>query len=80
MAVQLQQFAKETLWRKQVASRLGSASLATTATTGFLYAPSCAGVPTGVPVAVAGMAPIVIDETNHRLYFYSGGAWRNAGP
>jgi hypothetical protein len=57
-----------------------AAALATTATTGFEYVPTCAGVPTGVPVASSGRAPIVIDTTNHRLYFYSGGSWRNAGP
>jgi len=58
----------------------GSVALATTATNGFLYVPTCAGVPTGVPTAVSGMAPIVVDTTNNRWYFYSGGAWRNAGP
>jgi hypothetical protein len=56
------------------------AALATTATDGFLYVPTCAGVPTGTPTAVTGMAPIVVDTTNNRWYFYSGGAWRNAGP
>ena len=27
-----------------------------------------------------GYAPIVINTTNNKLYFYSGGAWRDAGP
>ena len=58
----------------------GGASLATTATNGFLYVPTCAGVPTGTPTAKTGYAPIVVDTTNNRWYFYSGGAWRNAGP
>ena len=58
----------------------GLPSLATTATEGFLYVPTCAGVPTGVPVTVTGRAPIVVNSTNNQLYFYSGGAWRNAGP
>lgn len=57
----------------------GSA-LATTATDGFLYIPTCAGTPTGVPTAVTGGSPLVIDSTNNKLYFYSGGAWRDAGP
>jgi hypothetical protein len=26
------------------------------------------------------MAPIVVNTTNNKLYFYSGGAWRDAGP
>lgn len=60
--------------------RVGTAALATTATNGFLYVPTCAGAPTGVPTAITGLAPIVIDSTNNKLYFYSGGAWRDAGP
>lgn len=58
----------------------GSAALATNATNGFLYVPTCAGTPTGVPTAITGMAPIVVNTTNNKLYFYSGGAWRDAGP
>jgi hypothetical protein len=58
----------------------GSVALATTATNGFLYVPTCAGAPTGTPTAITGMAPIVVDTTNNKLYFYSGGAWRDAGP
>lgn len=56
------------------------AALATTATDGFFYVPTCAGAPTGTPTSVTGKSPIVIDTTNNRLYFYSTGAWRNAGP
>lgn len=55
-------------------------ALATTATTGFAYIPTCAGTPTGVPTAVTGLAPLVVNTTNNKLYFYSGGAWRDAGP
>ena len=58
----------------------GNGALATTATDGFLYVPTCAGTPTGVPTAITGMAPIVVNTTNNKLYFYSGGAWRDAGP
>jgi hypothetical protein len=61
-------------------ARVGTAALTTTATNGFLYVPTCAGVPTGTPTAITGLAPIVVDTTNNRWYFYSGGAWRNAGP
>jgi hypothetical protein len=59
---------------------VNTAAIATSATDGFLYVPTCAGVPTGTPSTLTGRAPIVIDTTNHRLYFYSGGSWRNAGP
>jgi hypothetical protein len=55
-------------------------ALATDATGGFLYVPSCAGTPTGTPTTQAGRVPLVVDTTNNRLYFYSGGSWRNAGP
>ena len=58
----------------------GSTALAATATDGFLYVPTCAGAPTGTPTTQTGTAPIVIDSTNNKLYFYSGGAWRDAGP
>jgi hypothetical protein len=58
----------------------GSVALATTATNGFLYVPTCAGTPTGTPTAITGMVPIVVDTTNNKLYFYSTGVWRDAGP
>ena len=58
----------------------GSVALATTATNGFLYVPTCAGTPTGTPTSITGMAPIVVDTTNNKMYFYSGGQWRDAGP
>ena len=59
---------------------IGGGTLATTATNGFLYVPTCAGTPTGTPTAKTGFAPIVVNTTNNKLYFYSGGAWRDAGP
>jgi hypothetical protein len=57
-----------------------TAAIATTATDGFLYVPTCAGTPTGTPTTYTGRAPIVVNTTNNKLYFYSGGAWRDAGP
>jgi hypothetical protein len=57
-----------------------SVALATNASDGFLYVPTCAGTPTGTPTTITGMAPIVVDTTNNKLYFYSGGQWRDAGP
>ena len=53
----------------------GSA-LATTATNGFTYIPTCAGVPTGAPTSFTGAAPLVVDSTDNTLYFYSSGAWQ----
>ena len=58
----------------------GDGAIATTATDGFLYVPTCAGTPTGTPTTVTGYAPIIVDTTNNKLYFYSGAAWRDAGP
>lgn len=54
---------------------VGTAALATTATDGFLYLPTCAGTPTGTPAAYAGRVPIVFDSTNGKLCVYSGSAW-----
>lgn len=54
---------------------IGNAALATTATNGFLYIPTCAGAPTGVPTAITGRAPIVFDTTNNKLCIYNG-AWK----
>jgi hypothetical protein len=59
---------------------VGNQALATSATDGFLYVPTCAGTPTGTPTTQTGTAPIVVDSTNNKLYFYSGGQWRDAGP
>lgn len=58
-----------------ILNNTGSA-LATTATNGFTYIPTCAGTPTGVPATLpTGALPIIIDSTNNRMYIYSGGAW-----
>ena len=53
-----------------------SAAVATSATAGLIRIPTCAGTPTGA-VADGNM---VIDTTNHKLYFRSGATWRDAGP
>jgi len=53
----------------------GSAALATTATDGYLYITSCAGVPTGVPTTQTGRVAIQFDSTNNDLYVYNG-AWK----
>lgn len=59
---------------------VNTAAIATNATNGFLYVPSCAGTPTGTPTTFTGRVPIVVDTTNNKLYFYSSAAWRDAGP
>lgn len=53
---------------------IGTAALATNATDGFLYIPTCAGTPTGVPTAKTGRVAIVFDTTNNEFYVYDG-AW-----
>lgn len=52
---------------------MGVAALATNATDGFLYIPTCAGTPTGVPTAQTGTVAMIFDTTNNKLYIYDGG-------
>ena len=52
---------------------VGIAALATNATDGFLYIPTCAGTPTGVPTAQTGTVAMVFDTTNNKFYIYDGG-------
>jgi hypothetical protein len=56
---------------------IGSGALATTATGGFLYVPTCAGTPTGTPTAYTGRVPLVVDiaSTPKRLCLFVGGSW-----
>jgi hypothetical protein len=51
------------------------AAIATNATDGFLYIPSCAGAPTGVPTAYTGKIAMIYDSTNNDLYVYNA-AWK----
>lgn len=55
---------------------IGAGLLATTATTGFAFLPTCAGAPTGVPIAKPGFVPCVFDVTNRKLWVFTGGTWR----
>lgn len=59
---------------------IGGGALAPASVQGHMYVPTVSGTPVGVPSGKAGFAPIVVDSTNNKLYFYSGGAWRDAGP
>ncbi len=52
---------------------VGSGAIATTATSGFLYIPTCPGTPTGVPAAFTGRSAMVYDSTNNILYVYNAG-------
>jgi len=52
-----------------------TAALATNATNGFIYLPTSAGTPTGVPTSYTGKAAYQIDVTNNIPYFYNG-AWK----
>jgi hypothetical protein len=51
---------------------VSNAALATNATGGFLYIPTCAGAPSGTPTSYTGRVPIVFDSTNNQLYIYDG--------
>lgn len=45
-------------------------ALGTGSVAGFLYIPSCPGVPSGVPTVETGTIPLVFDSTNDDLYCY----------
>lgn len=57
---------------------IGTAAIATNATDGFYYISTSAGAPSGTPTTHTGRAPIHLDTTNGRVYFYYGGAWHYA--
>lgn len=48
------------------------ADIATNATDGFMYVPTCAGTPTGTPATVAGHKAMIWDRTNKKLYIHDG--------
>lgn len=52
------------------------AALSTSATDNFVYIPTCAGTPTGVPTAYTGKVAMVYDTTNNKYYIYNGG-WKS---
>ncbi len=51
---------------------VGNGAIATNATDGFLYIPTCAGTPTGTPTTVTGFVPLVYDTTNNQFWIYNG--------
>lgn len=52
-------------------------AVATNAVRGFVYLPSCAGTPTGVPFnLVTGSVPMIFDTTGVKLWIYTGGSWK----
>lgn len=51
---------------------LGNAAIATNATDGFLYIPTCAGTPTGVPTTQTGRVAMIYDTTNHQFWIFDG--------
>lgn len=55
---------------------VGSAALATNATSGFLYIETCAGAPTGTPTTYTGRVATVYDTTDNKLYIFNG-SWRS---
>ncbi len=54
---------------------VGTAALATNATSGFLYIPTCAGAPVGTPGVRAGTVALVYDTTDDKLFVYNG-SWK----
>lgn len=59
---------------------LGRSALPITATDGFVYVPTVAGTPTGVPSVMTGYRPICIDPSGGagtgKLWVHNGTAWK----
>ena len=51
-------------------------ALATTATSGFICVPTCAGAPTGAVTNYTGKSAMVVDSTDNRVYFMVGSTWK----
>ena len=63
-----------------VVGGLGALSTTTTGVTNLIYLPTCAGAPSGAPGtpgSATGVAPLIIDSTDTKLYCYVGGAWKS---
>jgi hypothetical protein len=57
---------------------VGSAALATNATTGFFWIPSCPGTPSGSPTALyANAAAMIVDTTASKLWVRVGTTWKS---
>jgi len=54
---------------------VGNQAIATTATDGFLYIPTCAGTPSGTPTSFTGRVPMVFDTTGVKFWIFSG-TWK----
>lgn len=53
-----------------------NAAISTSATDGFIYAPSCAGTPSGTPTTQTGTVATVYDTSANKLWIYNG-SWRS---
>ncbi len=53
----------------------GEGGLAASATDGFPYVTSVAGIPTGTPTSETNMSPFVLNRTDNIWYFYDGANW-----
>lgn len=75
--VPLRIYASTQQWRTQVKDRLGTggAELTPAATDDFLWIPSMAGAPVGIPEDRVGLVPLVFDNVGGVLYVYTSGAW-----
>jgi len=57
---------------------VGFAALASTATSGFLWIPSCPGAPTGSPVSpYTNAAALIVDTADNKLYARVGSTWKS---
>lgn len=55
---------------------VGTATLVTSATVGFIYIPTMPATASGTPAAQAGTVPLAYETTGNHLMVFSGGAWK----
>jgi len=63
----------------RLSAAVGTATIATSATVGFLYIPTMAATASGTPVSAGGLVALAFETGGNHLMVYTGGAWKQVG-